>query len=342
MSEVPQTITHGRKRRFILRWLGVSLITVALLLLFYGTIAYLGWQTGTAERQQIAQQERLAEMDKQMRLAQEDMAGGRYELALHRLDWLAAQGTADPQAAVLREEVIAQLALPPTPSPTATTAITPSPTPVASPTPATAGVDEKEAAVQYSELVALPRAAQNWAEVITAITTFQVQYPSYRRPDTDRMLYDAYVAYGLLLLPGDQIERGLFYLDQARRLGDLPEQIEGEVTFAELYLEGIVFYDVNWPAYLYSFRQLCAYAPLFHESCERLQDGLTKYGDQLAVQLDWCAAADIYAEAQQVQTTADETLPGKAEQAATECLLVTPTAPLTNTAPITNTIIITE
>ena len=313
----------------MLRGLGYFLIALALLLLFYGGIAYWGWQSGQQLRQEQALASHQAELDKQIALTQEDMAAGNYELALLRLEWVASNG-GQAIAADLQAEIGRQQALALTPSPTPT--LTPSPTPTAAPVAAeegdNSGDDEAEAAEAFAELEALLEDFL-WNEAITAVPAFQQRWPSYRRPETNQMLYDAYLARGQRLLPSDDIERGLFYLEQARRLGPIPEDVEGQIVFAELYLEGIVFYDVNWPAYLYYFRELCSYAPLFQEACPRLQDGLIKHADALAVAQDWCVAAEHYVEARNVRnvppTAASETLAAKITTAQEACLLATPT-----------------
>jgi hypothetical protein len=328
MSDVPQTQPQTKGGGTVLRGLGYFLIAVALLLLFYGGVAYWGWQSGQQLRQEQALASHQAELDKQVALTQGDIAAGNYELALLRLEWVANNG-GQTIAADLQAEIGRQQALALTPSPTPT--LIPSPTPTAEPVAAEEGDevdDEAEAAEAFAELEAL-MADFLWSEAITAVSAFQQRWPSYRRPETNQMLYDAYLARGQRLLSGDDIERGLFYLEQARRLGPIPENVEGQIVFAELYLEGIVFYDVNWPAYLYYFRELCSYAPLFQEACPRLQDGLIKYGDALGVAQDWCVAAEHYVEARNLRnipaTAASETLAAKITTAREACLLATPT-----------------
>lgn len=326
------------RRTIIFRVLGVVLLLMAFLLLFYGTIAYVAWQSGEQLRVAQAQEEQAAELQKQFTLAETDVAAGRLELALYRLDWILAQDSGFAGAELLRTQVHSQLAAALTPSAPAVTATLE--------VEETQTAEEQEentaAAEEQFEALELLMDGRDWPEAIVAIPEFQQDFPSYKRRETDTMLYTAYVAYGRSLLPGEQVALGVFYLEQARTLGDLTEEVEGEVTFAELYLEGIVFYDVNWPAFFYYFRELCLYAPLFHDSCDLLGKGLVRYGDQLAGQLDWCPAEGYYQEADNVLRTADELLPGKLDQAQANCLLATPTpAVITGTVPITGSEVIT-
>lgn len=326
MSDVSQTQPQTGAGRTVLRGLGIFLIALALLLLFYGGIAYWGWQSGQNLRREQAMASQTAELDKQLALAKVDMDTGNYELALLRLEWVVGHGGGS-EAAELQAEAQHQIALLLTPSPTPTITPIPTATPLPAPTADLTEEQEQEAAAEaFADLEDI-MADYKWEEAITAVPAFQLRFPSYRRPDTDKMLYDAYLEHGQRLLPTDEIERGLFYLEQARRLGPIPEEVQGQIVFAELYLEGIVFYDVNWPAYLYYFRELCSYAPLFQQACPRLEDGLIKHADGLALSLDWCPAAEHYAEARALPRTGPlpEGLAAKQDEASAQCLLATPT-----------------
>lgn len=317
-----------------LKVIGFILLLIAFLLMFFGGIAYFGWNSGATIRMEQMALNEQQEREHQFNLAQADVAAGRYELALRRLEWLLARDKNYPGAAELQLE--AQMALIPTATPSPTAA--PSPTSEVS---TETGGDTKAADEQITAIEALVEAG-DWEEAVQAITNFQIDFPSYRRAETDQLLYEAYSRWGSYLLNNNQIAKGLFYLEQAQTLGDLPDWMEGEIVFAELYLEGIVFYNVNWPAYLYYFRELCSYAPNFQNSCKLLTEGLLAYGDQLSNQLDWCPAAAHYREALPILGSADEQLRFKIEQADTGCQAATPTpdpaAVITATVPITNTV----
>lgn len=327
----------SRRARW-LRLFGLGMIFMALLVLFYGGVAYLGWQSGERIRQEemvAAQESALAH---QLELAVADVAAGRHELALRRLDWIEARQGGYAGVATVRAEAIAQTVV----MATATATVVPTVTPLPTATVVVEGEEVRDTAVAAEELAELTEMVETgkWAEAIEAIPDFQAAFPSYERQVTNQLLYDSYVRHGQNLLETEQIELGLSYLEQARGLGDLSEPVEGQVTFAELYLEGIVFYEVNWPAYLYYFRELCTFAPLFHNSCSLLFEGLVAYGDQLAVAQDWCPAVAHYREARNtLPAEVDEVLVGKIEQARDACALATPTpaAVITGTLPITPT-----
>jgi hypothetical protein len=311
---------HPRRRR-LFRFIGFGLIAIAILLLVYGTVIDFAWQRGQslrAENEQLAIQEQLAS---QMAYAEEDIKVGSYNLAIRRLDWILEHDSNYPGAESLRQVALNGDNTRPTltPFPTATSP------PVEEPRP-----EESEPARLFAELQQVIE-DEDWKSVVTAVSAFQAQYPDFNRQQTDAMLYNAYINLGQLLLPGDQVELGLFYLAQAEKLGDLPLEVEDQRLWAELYLLGISYYGVDWSVAVYYFRDLCAAAPFYQDSCLKLQEALISFGDQFAANLDWCPAEGYYAEA--VRQNNDPVTSGKLGEARRQCLEATPTP----TIPITGT-----
>lgn len=323
-----------------MRVLGFALIVTAVLLGWYLAVLYIGWQSGQEllnERREVELQEQVA---RQVTLAQENIEEGSYTLAIRRLEWVLAQSPNHAEALQLQQQAQEALNLVLTPQ-TVINGITKEPaTPTPSlPTPTAGPIEDPESELRRIQSMAREEA---WPEVVTALTAFQRQFPSYERSETDALLYDAYVEWGLQLLDGEQVEVGLYYLEQAARLGDLSQEVLDYQFWAELYLQGLAFYDVNWAAATYYFRDLCLAAPFYQASCDRLQEALVAYGDQFAFTLDWCPAQELYAEALPYGRT--QALIEKANNAQEQCLLATPTptatatftAPITDTQPITN------
>jgi hypothetical protein len=242
-----------------------------------------------------------------------------------------ARDPTNSEAQNLQQEVHTKLELLLTPQPTPTTTPLPTETPSPTGTPEIVA-DPDERIAEIEQLIE----AESWEEVLPMLTEFQRQFPSYERPTTDQWLYNTYIQLGLSLMDGEQVELGMYYLSQARRLGDLTTEALDYEMWAELYLQGIAFYGTNWDASAYYFRNLCLAAPFFHDSCERLHEVLVAYGDQYAVAQDWCPAQQLYQEARQLNITPG--LPQKLEQAITGCLAATPTpSVITDTLGITQT-----
>lgn len=320
-AELDQPDKARPRRRRLFRFIGFGLIAIAILLLVYGTVIDFAWQRGQslrAENEQLAIQEQLAS---QMAYAEEDIKVGSYNLAIRRLDWILEHDSDYPGAESLRQVALNgdNTRPTPTPFPTATSP------PVEEPRP-----EESEPARLFAELQQVIE-DEDWESVVTAVSAFQAQYPDFNRQQTDAMLYNAYINLGQLLLPGDAVELGLFYLAQAEKLGDLPLEVEDQRLWAELYLLGISYYGVDWSVAVYYFRDLCAAAPFYQDSCLKLQEALISFGDQFAANLDWCPAEGYYAEA--VRQNNDPITSGKLGEARRQCLEATPTP----TIPITGT-----
>ncbi|MEM7799212.1 MAG: hypothetical protein AAF633_08485 [Chloroflexota bacterium] len=319
----------ARKSNFVIRWLGIILIAIALLAIFYGTVLYFGWQSGESIRETKIASERTETISRQKELAFEDINQSRYELAMRRLDYVLAESPTDPEALALREQAEIGWATLLTPTPTMTSTPSPTPTPTLSPTPS--------AVVPTSDPAEAVREAQdafealmdglsqtNLAQNIIDLEAFRTQYASYERRTVDQALYDAYIAYGLILTRGNELEKGLGYLYLAGNLRDLPEDVLGEIFWAEQYLDGIVYYGINWDAYFSYFRPLCDYVPTFQDSCGQLQKGLIFSASEAELNLDWCVAVSLYEEAIRVKGTTAE-INEKVENAKEACELATPT-----------------
>lgn len=234
----PSPDNKARSRRAT-RIAGLLLIITAVLLGWYLLIVYLAWQDGQVLLEERRNQTFVEQINTQISLAQEDVAAGRYRLAQRRLEWVIQRAPNQPEAQTLLREIEQGQNPALTPEP----ATTPMPTNTAMPTP-TPGLISDPA----DELTRIRQLVGNsaWEEAISSLVSFQIQYPGFEREATDRLAYDAYVAYGLELISGDQPEMGIAYLEQAQRLGDLPQEALDYILWARLYLSGIAFYGVNW------------------------------------------------------------------------------------------------
>lgn len=316
------------RRRRILRVLGIVLIVLAILLATYSIVFYAAWQGAEEERREEERRALLSELENQMSLARDDVNENNPELALRRLDWILNLRPGYPGAAELRQVAETTLSQIMTPEATATR--------IAPPTPTSALSNEPDPASLFSEVEKLYQGEQ-WLIATTELAAFQVRFPNYDRLATDRMLFNASINLGLELVQGDQIELGLFYMAQAEKLGDLPEDVEAFRTWAELYLQGIGYFGVDWGQAIYYFRGLCSAAPYYQDSCTRLYESLVAFGDIFSGSMEWCPAEEHYFEAMLYDT--NELLRQKLDQARTSCLdaTPTPTVVITSTVTITTT-----
>lgn len=306
---------------------GLFLIIIAGLIVLSLTVGYVAWQSGQSIRSEKEEQLRNEQIARQVTLAQEDINQGSYKLALRRLDWVLEQDPNSEDALALQKQAEAALKTALTPDAPATPTDQPEPT-----------ITPGESGVEVQELERLQNLGRqgNWPEVIDQTLDFQRRYPDFQRLKTDALLYNAYLTIGLEEIQGDQIEIGIYHLSQAEKLGDLTQEAADYWLWAELYLQGIAYYGVNWGAAASFFRDLCLAAPFYQGSCNKLFDSIVAQGDQFANALEWCPAVDLYREARQYGQAQD--LSEKLTKAVEKCAQATPTpAVITGTLPITDT-----
>jgi hypothetical protein len=330
MSEEPQTPIPEEKLQTgwsLTRLAGLLLLLLAVVAAVYIAVGYFAWQSGQDLRAERLSQQKSEQLIRQVSLAQEDIAGGSYNLAIHRLDWVLERDAGNSEAAALRLQAQAALK----------TALTPAapPSPSPPPEPTMTPGDVVDPAAELARLGRLDNRGQ-WAELLAGALTLQRQFPDFERLETDRLLYDAYLNLGLQNIQGTQIETGINYLSQAEKLGDLPQEALDYWLWAELYLEGIAYFGVNWGVASSVLRDLCLSAPFYQNACDRLFEALLAQADQYRLNGDFCPAVDFYREARQHGDNA--TLGQRLTDSVEGCALATPTPlPITDTLPITGT-----
>lgn len=317
----PPPAASPSSRRLFLRMLGYVFFGLAFLLMFYGAVAYIGWQRGEADRVAALEEDKQETIERQVELAGQDIQNGNFQLALRRLDYVLATEPDNEAALTLSQEADTQLAilLTPTITPTSMPTVDSTTMPTATPEP-----DNQQIRLEFEALEELID-DQSWLEAIESLESFRQTYPDYRRRDVDEMLYDAYISYGLTLTRSVEIERGVYYLNLAAELGDLSEEVLGEIFWAEQYLEGIVFFGIDWDTYLSYFRPMCEFAPLYQNSCGKLAEGLLAYAEQYSAVLDWCPAELLIREALTTGEVAYNNVESQLTAATDFCLAATPT-----------------
>ncbi len=319
-----------RPRRLLVRAAGLLMVIVSVVAATYLVVAYFAWESGRAQQAEIVRTQTTEAIEQQVTMAQGDLAAGSFDLAVRRLDWVLGQQPDHPDALTLRAEI--DNARTAAASATAAAATATAQPATSAPTEAAdAGPDETEALTRLQEL-RREMAREAYEDTLPAIVSFQQQFPSFERLETDQMLYDSYLALGLAAMQTDKVELGLNYLSQAENLGNLPQEALDYRYWSELYLDGAAYYGVNWEIASFYFRDLCASAPFFQNACQQLNQILVNWGDQFAFAGEYCPAEPLYREANSANP--NPTVAEKLRQAQENCALATP-VPLTDTVPIT-------
>lgn len=318
-----------RQPRVFVRLLGLALIILSVVVATYLVVALLAVQSGQTLRDEQETKIRTEQIARQLELARENFAEGSDNLALTRIEYILGLDPNNVEALALREKLVNA-----TPEPTAAPTVEPTPETLSITSP-----DDVEARSRFQTISGLI-STKRWEEALPALLTFQQNFPNFERPQSDRMLYDTYIALGMKYVNTDKLELALNYFTQAERLGDLPQEALDYRLWADLYFWASSYSGVNWEYATNNWRELCAAAPFFKDACNQLVIALEKQGDQFAFQMEWCPAADSYQAAWGRRP--NQTLESKLNHARNNCASATPipitgTIPFTGTSPITDT-----
>lgn len=291
----------GPVRRFRRGLTGITMALFSLGLIGGMTLAgwRIGWEQGVAERERRVQ----ATVDAAVRQAMAMLEAGQDDRALAFLEGARRLRPADPTVEAALAEARRRIAARPTPTPI----------------PSSVLLEEVfQAAREAYAREDLPRAVELLLQI-------RNRDPAFRTNEVISMLRDAALRHGMRLLEGeeDRLAEGLFYLDQAARLGPLPPEASAAYRLATLYLAARDYWGVNWPEAIQRFQEVYALNPGYRDTARRLFQAHVAYGDLLRKQGESCPAEIQYQAA--LRLFADPEVQAKAQEAGTLCLQATPT-----------------
>jgi tetratricopeptide (TPR) repeat protein len=284
-GQVPSTTdgSEGSPRR---AWFWLIALSIFALLVIAAASAWGGYRAGINER--LSSQAALVaqQVKEQYDLGVQDMQAQRYEVARQRFEYVIRlapnyPGVTDKLAAVLLELNI-----------TATPTVVPTPT--LTPTPDLRSVEELY--TQSQQLLA----DKNWTEAIDTLLKLRKNDPNYQAVKVDSMLYVALRNRGVQKILNDaDLEGGTYDLALAESFGPLDVEATNYRSWADLYVTGASFWEIDWQQAAYYFGQLLQVAPNLRDASnmtatERFRQATIKYGDTLAQNKDWCAAEEQY------------------------------------------------
>jgi len=286
--------------------LGWSFACVLLVVL--GGAAFAGIRVGLNVRENNARATQTVELKQQYDLGVTDLAAGRYALAAERFQYILTLDPNYPGAAEKLTEAHAAMNQTATPAPTRT--------------PLPASQDP-------AEIFALARkayASGDWEGVIALLAQLHALDPSYKAVEADGMVFVALRNRGVTRIQeGDEMEAGIFDLDQAEAFGPLDTEAVNYRAWARLYLEAQSYWGVNWQQAVETLKLLYVLAPNFHDTSRKLYQATLNYAAQLAAAGDDCAAAEQYAASQQLFV--DPVIANTQATAQAVCLLTPSPAP---------------
>jgi len=259
---------------------------VLLLVLIAAGSAYAGYNSAIDQRSHFQETQVAGEAANQYVLAQQDLATGNYDRARQRLEYIIKIAPNYPNASEQLASVLTQQRITATP--------TLAPTPTLTPTPDYRGRDDLFAQAQNSLI------ARDWTTTIDTLLLLRKNYPDFMAVKVDDMLFVALRNRGIDKIAQQRdLEGGNYDLTLAERFGPLDAEANNWREWADLYIRGASFWDVDWGQAVYYFSQVADAVPNLSDSSgwtasNRYRDALLGYGDWYAAQEKWCEAQAQY------------------------------------------------
>ena len=292
------------KRKYILLLFLFLIMSLAL-----GALG--GYLVGDQQGQQNRAKTIKAIADEQYRLALEDLAAGKFELARQRLEYITRIDPAYPGVAEKLAEAFFMLN-----APTATPFIRSTPTPNLAPVEEL--FDQALAAFEN----------EDWTLTLETLLTLRAKDASYLAIEVDRLMFASLRNRGVRHISEEGLlEEGIYDLTRAELFGPLDRDAVNWRNWAELYLLANSYMGVDWAQATYYFAELYKIAPyLKNDAYLKYAISARAYGDQLITDKDPCGAQEQYH--QSLLAWENPELVPTATKAASACLTATaPAAP---------------
>jgi tetratricopeptide (TPR) repeat protein len=276
-------------------WKWLALLGVLTLAIIAGMSALGGYRSGMFQREAAGSTQVARELTRQFELALTDMQEKRYDLARQRFEFIIQQDPNFPGVTDKLASVLLELSITATP--------TLAPTPTLTPTPDLRSVEDLWAQAQQS------LGGGDWTAAIDTLLKLRKDAPDFHAVEVDGMLYVALMSRGVDKIKNADLEGGIYDLTLAERFGPLGVEARSYRSWAELYVTGASYWEIDWPKAIEVFAQLWQAAPYLRDasgwtSIDRYRIALEKYGDQLAQSGEWCLAQEQYQAALQVNPEA--------------------------------------
>ena len=262
------------------------LIGIILILIGGGSGWFAGSNAAMEVRNQAQKKEVLQIAATQFELGVRESEEGKLDNARKRFEYVIQLMPDFPGAQEKLAEVMLKQAVVSTP--------TPIPSPTLTPTPDMRG-EEELLSNAISEIK-----NEDWDTALVSLDTLRQLNLDYHAVEVDGLYFLALRNRGVdRILHRGSLEPGIYDLALAERFGPLDTEADSYRTWARYYLSGASFWGVDWPQVVSIFGQIYPAFPNMIDSTgmtakERYRVGLIKWGDQLALNEDWCAASEKY------------------------------------------------
>lgn len=282
----PTPVAESKPSKRSPLWWGVVLLSLLALIVIALVSAYGGYQSGINARTSYESTLTAQEAQQQYELGVQDIAEGRYEIARQRFEYVIQLNPNYPGVTEKLADVLLEIRTTATP--------TTAPTPTLTPTLDLRGAEELFAQAQATLI------NREWSSAIETLLKLRKDESAYRAIDVDSMLYVALRNRGVeKILNQADLEGGTYDLALAEKFGPLDTEANNYRFWADLYVTGVSFWELDWGQASYYFGQITLVAPNLRDSSnitatERFRIATIKYADFLGENGEWCRAEEQY------------------------------------------------
>ena len=283
------------------RW-RVVLFGLLFLLLLSTAGAGLGYLRGIQQRLNRENEDLLTQAAIQFQYGVQQLEAGNYELARTHFEYVLQIYPDFPGFTEKYTEVMVRLAQ------QSKDALEPAVTPT---------VDNRGAEALFNQALQEVQ-SQQWAAAVNTLEALRNTDYTYRTLEVDGLYYTAlrYRAVDMIVNEGD-LEEGLYFMAILKQYAPLDNKAVNYGNWAQLYLTGASYWDLDWEQVVIYFNQLYAAFPNMHDgtgwtAAGRFMEGSERYADQLAESGEYCKALDFYRNV--LSISAIENVQGKYDQ----------------------------
>lgn len=299
-----QSPTPKRKKRA--SWIWWTLLAFSILIAVVAISGLLGYWNGIRIRQAFEATQVASAVDEYFNLGIQNMQEGRYFIAQQQFEYVIQLDPSYPGVTEKLAQVMLIL--------NATATPTPAPTATATPIPVTPTPDARGEAEIYAQAEDYIK-NEEWSAAIETLETLRKLNPDYQAIDIDGKLYLCLRQRGVAKISEGNLEGGIYDLTLAERFGILDTEADSWRTWAQYYIRGASFWEVDWSQAVYYFEQVAPMFPNMHDgtfwtASKRYQEALTEYAKQLEAGEYWCEAEEQYIKLQNLtgDPSLDETI----------------------------------
>lgn len=285
-SEVPSVGSEKEVLSNSTAWKILLVLSLVALLAIALISAWGGYRSGIFQRTSFESTQVSGTLQEQFELALQDIAEKHYEVARQRLEYILQLNPGFPGITDKLAEVLVYLSITATPTQVSTPTLTPT-------------IDLRDAQELFNQAQE-QLINSEWSTAIDTLLRLRKKEPGYQAIKVDSMLYVAFRNRGVQrILKEADLEGGTYDLAVAERFGPLDVEAKNMRIWADLYVTGASFWELDWSQAAYYFGQIVMVAPNLRDksnftAIERFRIATIKYADLLTLNKEWCKASEQY------------------------------------------------